>query len=82
MPKPRFKLVHFPGSPDTVQALRARLAEAEARELIGIAYVAMYSHREYAIGIEGETRKSPTLTRGMLHVLDDELAKLIRGSSA
>lgn len=78
MSKPRFKLIRFPGSSDTVQRLRALLAEAESGQLIGIAYIAMYSHRSYAVGVDGETRKAPTFTRGMLHVLDDELAKLIR----
>lgn len=73
----RLRIIRFPGSRHTVRALEALLAEANAGRLIGIAYVAMYSHREYGVGIDGETRRSPTFTRGMLHVLDDELAKLI-----
>lgn len=73
----RLRVVRFPGSRDTVRALEALLADARAGRLIGIAYVAMYGRGEYVVGLEGETRKSPTMTRGMLHLLDDELSEII-----
>jgi len=76
----RLRVVRFPGSNDTVRALEALLAEARAGRLIGVAYVAMYGHGEYAVGFDGETRKTPTFTRGMLHLLDDELSKIISHS--
>lgn len=72
-------VIRFHSSDETVRALKALLTEAMGGRLIGIAYVAMHGHRSYSVGIEGETRKSPTFTRGMLHVLDDELAAIIRG---
>jgi hypothetical protein len=63
---------------DTVTALEDLLAEARAGRLIGFAYVAMHHHQDYKVGMAGETKSSPTFTRGMLHLLDDELAALIR----
>lgn len=63
---------------DTVKALEDLLVEAKAGNLIGFAYVAMRLERSYGVGIAGETRRSPTFTRGMLALLDDELAGLLR----
>lgn len=48
------------------------------RQPIGAAYIVMLASRQYAFGIVGETRLSPLYTRGMLAVLDDELALLTR----
>ena len=62
---------------DTVRALEELLADAKAGNLIGVAYVAMRQPSYYSIGIAGETRRSPTFTRGMLCRLDDELATLL-----
>lgn len=70
-------VVRYPGSTETIRALEDLLVQARAGEIIGIAFVVMCSGREYAVGIEGETRKAPTFTRGMLHLLDSELAKLL-----
>lgn len=62
---------------DTVTQLETLLAEAKSGGLIGVAYVAMRQPSSYTIGIAGETRRSPTYTRGMLCRLDDELASLL-----
>ncbi len=62
---------------ETEGALRALLSD---RTLIGFAYIAMRLERQYSVGIAGETRRSPTFTRGMIQLLDDELAMLIRGT--
>lgn len=62
-----------------MRALEDLLAEARAGRLIGFAYVAMRLERSYSVGAAGETRRSPTLTRGMLLLLDDELKALIIG---
>lgn len=64
---------------DTISALEDLLQDARPGELIGLAYVAMRLDRGYSVGVAGETKRSPTFTRGMLRLLDDELAKIIRG---
>lgn len=73
------RLVRPCKSEDLVRALEDRLAEARAGRLIGIAYVAMYKTFDYGVDIAGETKRCPTLTRGMLHLLDEELSRIIRG---
>lgn len=55
------------------------LRDAKAGELIGLAYVAMYSRNDYALGVKGETKRAPIITRGMLPELDYLLAKIVRG---
>lgn len=64
---------------DTVKALEDLLADARAGHLIGFAYVAWRQPQAYSTGVAGETKRSPTFTRGMLCELDDQLAALIRG---
>lgn len=73
----KLRVIRFPGSNDAVRALELLLADAKAGRLVGIAYVAMYSHRKYIVDIAGETKRSPTFTRGMLQLLDDELSAII-----
>lgn len=63
---------------DTVKTLETMLSDAKAGRLIGMACVAMYSERHYAVEITGETVRCPTFSRGMLTVLDDQLGDLIR----
>jgi hypothetical protein len=66
-------------STDCVEALEYLLHEARAGRVVGVAWVAMHKTFDYSVDIAGETRRSPTLTRGMLHLLDDELSAIIRG---
>ena len=66
-------------SRETVEDLEHLLREALAGRIIGLAYVAMHKTFAYTVDISGETRRSPTMTRGMLLKLDDELAAIIRG---
>lgn len=73
------RLVHPCKSEDVVRALEDRLVEARAGHLIGIAYVVMYKAHDYGVDVAGETKRSPTLTRGMLHLLDEELSRIISG---
>lgn len=65
---------------DTVRALEDLLAEAHAGSLVGIAYVALRQQALHSVGLAGLPRLSATsaaLTRGLVNVLDDELAELI-----
>ena len=65
-------------SSETISKLARLLLEAQAGKLIGIALVAWYGGVDYDVDAAGETRRCPTITRGMLCKLDDELAALIR----
>lgn len=64
-------------SRDTELALEDLVRLARERQLIGMAYVAMYVGREYRVGAVGAARTSPTYTRGMVRALDEELGRLI-----
>ncbi len=77
--KAPFRLVEDDISHDTVNCLRQLLAMAESGELIGVALVAMMKRRNYLTHSAGETHRNPTFTRGMLRVLDDNLARQIAG---
>lgn len=63
-------------SEETIATLERLLAEAQAGELVGIAYVVI-STSGYSQGFAGDVRQYPIFTRGMLQCLDDELAKLV-----
>lgn len=72
------KLVQRPRAPvDLVPALEKLLSDAKAGKLTGIVYAATYE-TDYAVDIVGETKIQPTFARGMLAVLDEELARIIR----
>lgn len=69
-------LSHKRISTDTVDALHHLLAEAKAGEVIGLAVVAMYRGREFAVATVDEENRSPTFTRGMVAALDDQPGKM------
>ena len=78
------KVIRLAGTPvsrEAIEKLEHLLREARAGRVIGIAYVAMHKTFAYTVDIAGETKRSPTLTRGMLHLLDDELSAIIRGKT-
>jgi hypothetical protein len=76
-----FKLVPSRGSPDTARCLQQLHADARAKKLIGIAYVAIYSQRHYEVNFCGEAERSPTFTRGAVGALDDSLSRLIHNGT-
>ena len=73
------RLVRPVVSREAVEELEHLLREARSGRIIGIAYVAMHKTFDYTVDIAGETKRSPTLTRGMLLLLNDRLAEIIRG---
>lgn len=74
-----FSLIKIPDvSIETVQCLRALLAEAEAGTVLGVAYCAMHKQRHYTIHTCGEAFKNPTFSLGMVQVLSDDLAERVR----
>lgn len=74
-----FRLITLPDvSVETVQCLRALLAQAEAGDVLGVAYCAMHKRRHYTIHTCGEAHKNPTFALGMAQVLSDDLAERVR----
>jgi hypothetical protein len=73
--RPPFKLVPDALSHDTVDALRELLEQAEAGQVVGIAFAAMYKSRQFITNTAGECHRNPVFTRGIVSVLDDCLAK-------
>lgn len=72
------RLVPAGVSDETVKAIEYLLQEARAGRYVGLAWVAMRAGYLYDVDIAGETRRAPTFTRGMLRVLDDELAQIVK----
>jgi hypothetical protein len=68
---------HSADSKRLVEALRYLLREAEAGRVTGLAFVALHAGPEFSTGVIGRARHSPTLTRGMVHVLEDEIRKIL-----
>jgi hypothetical protein len=64
-------------SPETVKVLRYLLGEAEAGRVTGLAFVALHQGNDYSTGVIGHSREIPTITRGMVKMLDDEVAELL-----
>lgn len=62
---------------DVMSALEDLLAEAKGpNPPIGLAYVVIRYRRVYSVGAAGEARRQTLLTRGLVAMLDDELALL------
>jgi hypothetical protein len=68
-------------SHETIEALEQLAAQARAGEVIGVGFVALLKRRRYIANTAGECRNDPTLTRGMVLALDDELRSLVHGRS-
>lgn len=70
-----FRLVSTNGvSHETVACLRDLLREAEAGELIGVAWVSMYKRREWDRRACGEAHRNPVWSIGMLQAFSAKLA--------
>lgn len=61
-------------SHETVQCLRELLREAEAGELIGVAWVSMYRRRVWDRRSCGEAHRNPAWTVGMLQAYSVKLS--------
>jgi hypothetical protein len=76
---PHLSLLRFDGArgrdDDTVQRLRSLLEQAEAGELVGLAWVAMYRGRDYTVNTCGAMHKNPTFCRGAIAALSDEVSR-------
>lgn len=76
--RPPFRLVPVERSHDTVEALRELLEEAEAGEVVGLAFAAMYRRRQFITDTAGECHRNPVFTRGMIAALDDCVGERMR----
>lgn len=63
---------------DVIQAISSLLDLARANMLVGVGFVGMLRNSRYFVNVAGQCYKNPTLTRGALATLDDELASIIR----
>jgi len=74
-----YTLIHSPVSRDTVTALLELLHSAQEGHLRGVAFVGLLRGRKFVVDCTGSACEDPTLTRGVLASLDDELQRLIEG---
>jgi hypothetical protein len=64
--------------PDVVRVLRLLLAQAEAGEIIGLAYVALKPGYEYSGDLLGYGLKHPVMALGLAKALEDKVSNLLR----
>lgn len=76
-----YTLVKDAISHDTVEALELLLAQAQRGHITGIAFAALLKRRRYTVGVSGEAYSDPTLARGAVCALDDELRDLVSGGA-
>lgn len=72
--KPVFQLMKTSLSSDTIKCLEILLDNAKQGQVLGIAYAAMLSNREFIVDATGECNRNPIFARGIIASLDDELS--------
>lgn len=72
-----FHLTRIPLSHDTVECLELLLNEAKQGKVLGLAYAAMLSNREFITDSTGECRRNPVFARGLVASLDDDLKQMV-----
>jgi hypothetical protein len=77
--RPAFRLVQTRDVSDTARCVEALQRGIDDKTVIGLAYVVLYSHRNYEAHVCGEAARSPTFTDGAVGALRRKLAKLIEG---
>ena len=77
--RPVFTLVQDFISRDTVDCLEELLAWAKSGRLIGIAFAALLTEKEFITDTAGECRRNPVFARGLVASLDDSLREIIEG---
>ena len=74
-----FTVIPAVGSEDTARCIDE--LHRHRRRIIGLAYVVLYTGRNYETHLCGEAERSPTFARGAVQVLDDKLSDRIHGRS-
>lgn len=64
-------------SEETLTLLERLTDAARSGDLTGIALVALYTDHRYAGFLAGESKDSPTFTRGALRKLEDKLSDIV-----
>lgn len=72
-----YQLVADSVSKEVVTALEELLASAQAGLITGIAFGAILKGRKYLVDCAGTAYADPTLARGVLLALDDELQIMV-----
>jgi len=72
-----YRLVPDNISHDTVECLAVLLEGARIGEITGIAYACTMKRMRYITNVAGICYTNPTLARGCVNALDDELAGLV-----
>lgn len=74
-----FTLVQSSGSSDTARCVAELQEGIASKRLLGLAYVAIYSGRNYEANTCGEADRSPTFAHGAVAVLQHQLMQKILG---
>jgi len=77
----KLEIVRSPISDDTVRALVQLADDAASGAYIGFAIGLLRPRLRYSVHCVGEACERPTWTRGIVHVLDDELRAIIQSKS-
>lgn len=72
-----FSLTTTEVSHDMIEALEALLTDAKKGKLIGLAFTAMCSDRQFFTDTAGEAHRNPVFTSGMLMCLIFKLLKRV-----
>lgn len=75
--RPSLHLITDIVSKDVVTALEELLESAKVGLITGIAFAAILKGRKYMVDTAGTAYTDPTLTRGVLAALDDELQTMV-----
>ncbi len=74
-----FRLIPDAISRDTVTALETLLDGAKRGDITGIAFACTLTRQRYITNVAGYCYTNPTLARGAVASLSDELGRLITG---
>lgn len=72
-----YRLIPDNISHDTIEALETLLELARAGEVTGIAFACALPRSKYITNLAGHCYRHPTLARGMVMTLSDQLAGLV-----
>lgn len=72
-----YQLLRDHVSRDTVEAFEALLQGSRNGVIVGAAFVVLMKRQRFIVNSCGDLAKNPTLARGMVKSLDDELRSMV-----